>query len=333
MLAALRAITPIYHPPSFAAAVQLEMFHRCVQQALALLPTRTPAAGDGRSWSEFLHAYRTVGLAQGMHDVNAADDGMLTRLYEQHSDGCWEVLSRVSRAAQPVNLTPLYLKRAIVNNERAATAALLRPSTLVSETDPGGAIGHPPQMVAVDDPRVVLLRSEGINPLILTDAMSLAYLQAWVAEANARRVLIKRRVGWLIWGIESGYMPDEHPKLPKLPSSEGAPVGEGPAVSRSIHAPGSDVSARDSTAGELHATWQAVLDVLQQRVAPIEFVTWLQETQLEHVDRDDHTAVISTSNIFGREQLEQTYLVPIEAALASQLGVPLRVQVVIAAPC
>lgn len=328
VLAALRAIVPSWQPKSFAEAVQLEVFHRCVQQALALLPQRTAHPGNGRSWPEFLQAYRTVGLPHGMRDVNPADYGVLSGLFEQHADACWEVLSRVSRAEQPVKLTPMYLKRAVANNERVAATAILQPPACVGEGRSSGAARQTLQAVVDDDPRVVLLQGEGIDPRVLSATMSLEYLQAWVAEANVRRSMIKSRVGWLIWGIESGFMPDDHPKLPKLSSLRSGHDAGPRSVQPSDPVPVSTASSVVADPG-LQSTWQAALEVLKRRLERTEFDTWLRETQLELVDRDDNEAFVSTSNVFAREKLERVYLPEIERALRTQLGASIRVRVVI----
>jgi hypothetical protein len=332
-LAALRAITPIYRPHSFGAAVQLPAFHACVQQALALLPQRTPREEDGRSFASFVHAYRTVGLVGEMRDVNAADYGLLASLYEHHREACWEALSRVSHAAQPIKLTPLYLKRAVANNERAAAAAMLQPVTPLLEERGAGTTGQAAPSVAEDDPRVALLRGEGVDPRLLTDAMSLAYLQAWVAEANARRSLIKSRVGWLIWGIESGYSPDEHPRLPRISGRGSGTDGAAACSTRSRSPAGTRTADTSRAAPDLAAIWQAVLADLQREVAPGDFETWLRETELQLVDRDDQEAVVSASNIFARDQLQQVYLPDMERVLAAHLGASYHINVVIAAAC
>lgn len=78
----------------------------------------------------------------------------------------------------------------------------------------------------------------------------------------------------------------------------------------------------------LAALWQRVQDRLRPQLEQREYNTWIEETQL--LDLDEHIAVVGCSNIFARERLQDRYVAQIEATLATELGQPRTVEIVIA---
>ena len=127
VLAALRAVMtlPLAQRPSrFSDALKMGVFHACVQQALALLPARAAGATQG-NWPEFLLAYRRIGQHERLRDVSTTDYHVLHTLFTRQPDACWEVLNRAEHAAQVPALSPSYLRRAIINNQRAAAQQAL----------------------------------------------------------------------------------------------------------------------------------------------------------------------------------------------------------------
>ncbi len=74
--------------------------------------------------------------------------------------------------------------------------------------------------------------------------------------------------------------------------------------------------------------WSRVLAMLSSSVPRGEFDIWLRQTTLVEVDAEQ--AIVGTSNIFAREQVETSYRDTISQALAGVLGRPVHVQVVIA---
>jgi len=336
ILAALRAVMTLpasQRPQTFGDALKLEVFHACVQQALALLPTRRTAADVASSWPQFLAAYRTIGQPNGLRDVTTSDYHVLTALFAKQPDECWEVLNRVEHAAQRPDLSPAYLRRAIVNNQRAATQqALMLPASAAACRSAGdsAAVLPPPQAdespVLADDVRRALLEHEGVSPTLLTDAMTEAYIRLWIAEADARREQVYNRPRWLAWGLQSGVAPAQHPQL--RPRQHRSPEQVRSAPSTPLPTP----SAADATPGSaspLQTVWHNVLGMLHDRLPRDEFETWISSCQLLALDLDAAPdaarprAIVGAPNIFVRLKLEDTY----HSALAATLHACLQQEV------
>ena len=330
VLAALRAVMTLpseRQPRRFADALRLPVFHACLQHALALLPARSEAT-RAEQWPDFLQAYRTVGVPHGRRDVSAAEYQVLAHLFERHADACWEVLSRVAARATPVKLTALYLKAAVANNARAATVTALHMQAASAPCRHGAlAVGRPD--AAGVDARAALLDREQLSPHLLTPEMTLDLLQAWIDEADARQDTLQNRKGWLIWGIESGYWPADHPKLPPRPPSAQRLVPPLAWTSPQPRPPAADLPPPTPLASSptLVALWTTVQAELARHLPPVEFDTWLRATALAELA--DGTATIATPNVFARDKLEGRYVPPIRAALQAILGYAVDVQVVI----
>jgi ABC-type uncharacterized transport system YnjBCD ATPase subunit len=332
LLAALRAVMMLpapQRPHRFADALRLDLFHVCVQQALALLPARIEPVGARGDWTEFLNVYRAIGQAQGLRNVSASDYHALNALFAQQPDACWEVLNRVEHAAQLPELSPAYLRRAITNNQREAARQAMLP------LEQGAACARvsndaptvPPRTPPVD-PRVALLRQEGVPVGILTDEMTEDYIRAWIAEADAREDELDDRRKWLRWGIKSGKLPAAHKQLPpvkrRAPATHDRRLPVVPAADLLLPAPAQDVAA----SGDLLDTqWRAALDVLQARVSRDAYDTWLRCSRLLLIEGAE--AVLSTPNVFVRDVIERDYRAAVEAALREVSGRPLALQVVI----
>lgn len=330
VLAALRAVMSLpqgQRPQRFGDALKLPVFHRCVQQALSLVQSRTTE--DAATWPQFLQSYRSIGHAGGLRDVSVPEYHVLKSLFEHQPNECWEVLQRAEQAAQPPQLSVAYLRRAISNNQQAAALRAIQP------TDPGQPCRRvpakerarrvpepaPDESLALD-PRRELLERENVNPAILTRAITVEQIQAWIAEADARQAEIKDRAAWLAWGIRSGRMPQEHPKLPPshVPNQRRAarPASPTTAAQESVSA----------TAGpQPPEIWQRALDQLRRQLPYGEFETWIKETSLIQVA--EQQAIVGTPNIFARDKLSETYAPLIAATLHTLLGFPVQVAVVL----
>ena len=343
ILAALRAVMtlpPPQRPQSFGDALKREVFHACVQQALALLPARRNAASAANSWPQFLAAYRSVGQSTGLRDVSASDYHVLAALFAKQPDECWEVLNRVEHAAQVADLSPAYLRRAIVNNQRAAAKAALLPAEFPAVCHPSDGSApvprprslHPPA-AQPDDVRCALLEHEGVPEAVLTDEMTEDFIRIWIAEADARRDQVYNRPGWLAWGLESGIVPAEHPQLrPRSPRSVSSP--------RPVQSPRADPAASPAPLpeGDLHVqnVWRHVLGAMEDRLPRAEFETWIKPCQLLALDAGSGAdeaprAIVGTPNVFVRQELEGRYHNALLAALQGQLQQPVDVHCVIGA--
>lgn len=342
ILAALRAVMtlpPPQRPQSFGDALKLEVFHACVQQALALLPARRNATDTANSWPQFLAAYRTIGHAAGLRDVSASDYHVLAALFAKQPDECWEVLNRVEHAAQIPDLSPAYLRRAIVNNQRAAAkqvllpiahTAVCRPSSTSATSVPHVPIDGPAQL---SDARRTLLMHEGVPGAVLTDEMTEDFIRVWIAEADARRDQVYNRPGWLAWGLESGVVPADHPNLrPRPPRSVSGPQ---PVP---LPQPGPARSPERSAAVDLHvqSVWQRVLGMMEDHLPRAEFETWIKPCRLLVLDVGSGAgeairAIVGTPNVFVRQELEGRYHSALLAALQGQLQQAVDVHWVIGA--
>ena len=340
ILAALRAVMtlpPPQHPQSFGEALKLDVFHACVQQALALLPARAEVAQAGSTWPQFLQTYRSIGQMDRLRDVSTSDYHVLYALFVKQPNECWEVLNRVEHAAQPPDLSPAYLRRAIVNNQQATAQQTLLP--IEHRAACGRLPGSPvvvqqravEQRLLPDDPRSVLLKHEGVPTEILTDEMTEEYIRQWISEADARREEIYSRSGWLKWGIESGHAPLNHPQLrPRSKQARLSSAHNHSAVARS-HAtsePGSEVVSA------LRSYWQAALSSLEARLPCDEFETWIKPCQLVALDASSSheeatRAIVAAPNIFVRQELEARYQSAITAALSIHLEQPVEVHCII----
>ena len=343
VLAALRAVMTLplgQRPLRFGDALKMSAFHACVQQVLALLPARAEAVAAESTWPSFLEVYRRVGQTNHLRDVSASDYHVLYALFAKQPNECWEVLNRVEHAAQLPHLSPAYMRRAIVNNQRAAAQQALLP--VEQRVACGRASGGPPlvrplasdQHRLPDDPRHILLRQEGVPLEILSDDMTEEYIRHWIAEADRRQEELYSRPGWLKWGIESGYAPSVHPHLrPRAKQPGGTSAGSYAPVAPK-GATSEPSSERESA---LHAFWQAALTILEATLPRNEFETWIKPCQMVAFEpgttSDEATfVIIATPNIFVRQELEGQYLPRVEAALSVALGCPVQVQPVIGAP-
>ncbi|MDP9314411.1 MAG: hypothetical protein M3R24_26625 [Chloroflexota bacterium] len=326
ILAALRAVItlpPPQRPTGFADALKMDVFHGCVQRVLAVLPARTRPRDpdlDPWDWTAFLHTYRAVGMTEGLRNLNQPDYHVLKGLFERQPDECWDVLSRIMHAATcPADLSPRYIERAIINNQREAAQCALIP---VFQTAPCRAAGHDQAYAEpATDPRRALLVAAGLKPQLLQPQWTEAYIRAWIAEADRRAGVIKSRVGWLIWGLQTGFLPDDHPKLPPC---SGATTPSEPPTTMEVTSMASDSPERDDVC---RITWSVILAELAHQLPQNEFATWLKDTWL--IDLDSHQAIVGTSNIFARETLEGHYVAALRAALAHYLGYEVHVEVVI----
>lgn len=342
VLAALRAmitLPPRQRPHSFGDALKTTVFHGCIQQVLALLPARSAAAAAESSWPRFLETYRRLGQASRLRDVSTSDYHVLYALFAKQPNECWDVLNRVEHAAQLPDLSPAYLRRAIMNNQRAAAQQALLP--VDQRAACGRAAGAPavaqpvvsePRSVP-EDPRHTLLDHAGVPAAMLTDGMTEEYIRLWIAEADRRHAEIYSRPGWLKWGIESGYLPSEHPQL--CPRSKQSSVSQAsdrtrPAVAAETHGATPEVSPI------LHTLWQGALSRLEAKLEPHEFETWIKPCQLVALDSGATSgevtyAVIATPNIFVRQELESRYRSAITKALGANLEQTIELQCVITA--
>ncbi|MDP9316885.1 MAG: hypothetical protein M3R24_39530 [Chloroflexota bacterium] len=340
ILAALRAVMtlpPSQRPRRFSDALKLDIFHACVQQALALLPARKEAAAAASTWLQFLQAYRSIGQTNQLRDVSTSDYHVLYALFVKQPNECWDVLNRVEHAAQLPDLSPAYLRRAIVNNQRAAAQQALLS---VEQRAACGQVASRPAVVQVgaseqlllsDDPRHLLLKQEGVPAEILTEDITEEYIRHWIAEADARHEEIYSRPGWLKWGIESGYTPLDHPQLRLRSKQSGLSSARNHsplALCNALSEPASEVDSA------LHTFWQAALSILEAKLPRNEFETWIKPCQLVAVEPDARPdeatgALVATPNIFVRQELEGRYLRQVEEALGTALGYPVQVQPVI----
>jgi hypothetical protein len=346
LLAALRAVMTLpapQRPHRFGDALKLDLFHVCVQQALALLPARTDPTGPHGGWTEFLKVYRSVGQAQGLRNVSPSDYHALNALFVQQPDACWEVLNRVEHAAQLPDLSPAYLRRAITNNQREAVrhALLTVEQRAACGADRGGSAPTPwspstePTPPVPEDLRAALLRQEGVPAAILTDDMTVEYIRLWIAEADARQSELDDRRKWLRWGIKSGKPPAEHKQLPPAKRTTAAThdgrARAAPHAELPLPAPVKNTSTKHVSAPDepLDIQWRAALDVLQAQMSPDVYDTWIRCSRLLLIDGND--AILGTPNVFVRDAMERDHRTAVEAALRQVSGRALTLQVVIGA--
>ncbi|MBV9790343.1 MAG: hypothetical protein JOZ51_19285, partial [Chloroflexi bacterium] len=339
VLAALRAVMSLpqgQRPARFGEALKLMVFHRCVQQALSLIQART--AEDAATWSQFLRSYRSIGHAGGLRDVSVPEYHVLKALFEHQPTECWEVLQRAEQAAQPPQLSVAYLRRAISNNQQAAALRALQPDDFgpACRRVPGkdrvpakNRARRVPEPVLEEslaiDPRRELLERENINPAILTKAITVEQIQGWIAEADARQAEIKDRAAWLAWGIRSGRLPHDHPKLP--PSSAQSQRGSAASAPSPVSTPAAQGHTSEAASPQSPDVWQRALAQLRQQLPYGEFETWIKETSLIQVD--EQQAIVGTPNIFARDKLTETYAPLIADTLRTLLGCPVQVAVVL----
>ncbi|HEY0734784.1 MAG TPA: DnaA N-terminal domain-containing protein [Herpetosiphonaceae bacterium] len=332
VLAALRAVMSLpqgQRPQRFGDALKLPVFHRCVQQALSLVRSRT--AEDSATWPQFLQSYRSIGHASGLRDVSVPEYHVLKSLFEHQPNECWEVLQRAEQAAQPPQLSVAYLRRAISNNQQAAALRAIQPSDskqacrrVPAQERARGVPAPAPEESLAPDPRRELLERENVNPAILTRAISVEQIQAWIAEADARQAEIKDRAAWLAWGIRSGRMPHDHPKLPPshLLNQRSAASAQSPRATTTAHE--SIGQPADEQPPDI---WQRALNHLRQQLPYGEFETWIKATSLIQVA--EQQAIVGTPNIFARDKLTETYAPLIAETLHTLLGFPVQVAVVL----
>jgi hypothetical protein len=369
VLAALRAVMSLPQRPSrFGDALKLPVFHQCVQQALALVQARPETSA---AWTQFLHAYRSIGQHNSMRDVSVPEYHVLKSLFERQPDECWDVLQRAEQAAVPPQLSVAYLRRAISNNQQAAAVRSLQPAERKPRCrvprknessrvpakqghpaqglgadayhqqghNPAGQIDHVPDVasnpIPPHDPRRALLEHEGVNPAILTGSITEQHIYAWIAEADARQAEIKDRAAWLAWGVRSGHLPKDHPKLPPA-AQRGVAAGRSalpPGVCACGRYTGGGACGQCTTEPAAHSDpagpqlWYTALEQLRRQLPYSEFETWIKETSLIQVE--DQQAIVGTPNIFARDRLGEIYAPLIAETLHTILGFPVQVVVVL----
>ncbi len=339
VLAALRAVMtlpPPHRPPSFNAALKLITFHACVQQGLALLPVRAAAMAES-TWPHFLAAYRRLGQTNGLRDVTTSDYHVLYALFAKQPQECWDVLNRVEHAAHTPALSPAYLRRAIVNNQRVAAQQALLP-TVPRGSCPLGTAETPTipartmdSQTRPPDPRHVLLVHEGVPLDVLKDDMTEDYIRAWIAAAEVCQEGLFSRPRWLTWGITSGYLPTNHPQLrARLQrSARTRPQPRAPA-----HEPAEALAAAPTEDPRLRALWHAALHELEDQCPAVEIETWIKPCQLVAFDPstsqgEPARAIIAAPNVFVRQEVETRYHAAIAGVLSVALTQAVSVQVVI----
>ncbi|HEX6287915.1 MAG TPA: DnaA N-terminal domain-containing protein [Herpetosiphonaceae bacterium] len=352
VLAALRAVMSLpesLRPRRFGDALKLPVFHQCVQQALSLVQARGSAESSA-IWPQFLQAYRSIGQTTSLRDVSVPEYHVLKALFERQPDECWEVLQRAEQAATPPQLSVAYLRRAISNNQQAAARRALQPADPCATRRPPGtrakAASVPEALQDVpapSDARRLLLEREGVNPAILTAAITQEQIEAWIAEADVRRAEIKDRAAWLAWGIRSGHLPQDHPKLPRGPQRAGVSGAQtlapglcacgrytGGGLCPACAVPAADQqpqAAGSKQAEQPQQVWHVALDSLRKHLPYSEFETWIRETSL--VQLEDQQAIVGTPNIFARDKLQESYAPLIADTLHTLLGFPVQVAVVL----
>lgn len=83
----------------------------------------------------------------------------------------------------------------------------------------------------------------------------------------------------------------------------------------------------DGANHELQRQWQATLDLLATQIDPEAYATWMAHNRLLLVERDQ--AVISTPNVFVRDEVIQRYGRELETALSQVYGRSLSIELVI----
>ncbi len=359
-LAALRALMTLPahpRPQRLAGLLSQPCFHACVEEAMALVASRVVAPSGTGTWDDFMTAYRSIGQTSSLRNVSPIEWPLIAGLFERHPLECWEVLRRVQRITSTPDLSYEYLRRAVLNNQRAAAADALRPAQPRSARAAGGTTVASPEGHAssggmsgadgVADPRRELLEREGINPRILTPGMTRELIHAWIDEADARGTAIERRAGWLAWGIRKERMPAEVPEVaPRVaaprPSSRrrGSGTrerdnrsggrdagGHPPRPSLNQHVSAQPASRQVDAGLESAELWVAVLHQLAEQLPWSEFETWLSEAALLELEHGH--AVVGAPNVFVREQIEHTYKAAVAAALCAACGRTVEVEVVI----
>jgi hypothetical protein len=334
VLAALRAVATLSspeRPQTLADALQLPTFHTCLQHAIALLPAQA-APAQASTWQDWLALYRSVGRPHRLRNVDVEDYHVLRALFERQPDACWDVLSRARHAAVQPELSPAYLRRALLNNQKEG-AVLSQPyaSPSAYETEASDVVTPFPVSAAThdastSDPRLSLLRAESVSIDILTDGMTEAYIRAWIAEADARETDVYRRSSWLRWGLMSGHLPHEHPALRTRCKPSSANVRHAIEAVSNV-----EPTILDS---ELHTSWQATLTALREQVPRSDFDTWIKPCVFIALEPSTdpaqaRRAVVGTPNIFVRQEIETTFYARISQTLSSVLDTPVELEIVI----
>jgi hypothetical protein len=340
VLAALRAVMTMPHsqrPQRFGAALTMDVFHACIDQALALVPMRDAGRHDQHDWPAFVQAYRSIGMANELRNVSTTDYHALYGLFQAHPTACWEVLSRVEHASTVPNLSPAYIRRAVINNQQAAARYMLDHAAVppacargTARPTPEGP-AHTVSASSEDDPRAALLDQAGLSRKLLEPWMTTAYIQAWLDEAAARPNL-ENVQGWLIWALGERCLPHEHPKLPPRPAdraperfaSKPAGAAHRTTVPRGVPAPD---AAQPVSHPDYSQIWTVVLDDVQRDVPGSEFATWLIESTL--LDLTEDRAVVGVPHIFAREHVERCYREILGDHLSGVVQRRVNVQVVI----
>lgn len=352
ILAALRAVMtlpPPQRPTSFAAAMKMDVFHGCVQRALAVLPARiTP--GDPqlnpRDWTAFLQAYRALGMTQSLRDVSQPDYHVLKGLFERQPDECWEVLSRIMHASEcPADLSPRYLQRAIINNQREAAQFALLPTSQTAACRGDEQTHDAPPAAGVlnvgsDDPRRRLLEQAGLKATLLQPQWSEEYIRAWLEEAAVRHRTIKHREGWLVWGLKSGWMPAEHPELPPVEVPRTTPDNP---PSRTVDGIVRTGEEQPNPYHEVDNVRGAVLARLSEQIGNAEYQQWFDVFEIFSVAVDplDPNSVILYCNPCSRvnqglsdeqvwHHIQTSYGDVLKHIAEQVLGYPARLEYVIA---
>lgn len=345
VLAALRAMMTLpenQRPRRFGDAITSEMFQACIQQALALLPNHGRFQQDTENWPAFLQAYRSIGMSNELRNVSTTDYHVLYGLFRTQPDACWEILNRVEHASTVPNLSPAYVRRAILNNQQAALRQTMEHTVPAPTCGPGASIPKAPNRPlpriiepVADDQRGLLLDQAGLSRKLLQPWMTVEYIQAWLDEATARPN-IENVQGWLIWGLGEQCWPHEHPKLPPRPSisrrqqrvSELSDTSDNMGSRLGAQAPDQGQREVDSDHAQI---WALVLNDLQSQLPGNEFTTWIAESQLLELNEDQ--AIVGVPNIFAREKVEGCYRDMLCESLSGAMSFPIDVQVVIGVSC
>jgi hypothetical protein len=176
---------------------------------------------------------------------------------------------------------------------------------------------HGKPSTASDTARCTLLEAEGIcDPDAVADLQqkSLAELRA-LSHYLDHQTNIQCRPGLFVWLARHDFgaqlLAGCHQRAARRCTRAATPV-------RAMEEPAN---------GELVTLWQCVLDQLSRTLPSDDFVTWVAPTTLREID--GHDIVISTPNVFVRQELERRFLDRIGAALEAVLGHAVAVHLVI----
>jgi hypothetical protein len=105
------------------------------------------------------------------------------------------------------------------------------------------------------------------------------FIDAWIAEADARRHEIKSRTRWLVWGLTSGVLPADHPTLPPRITA-GRPHATRGSSSADARESGETFGPGAGDPEALAPLWQTVRARLTPQVRDAAFRAWLAGVEL-----------------------------------------------------